>query len=354
MIIIPWRGSELNRNVWSIFAVLLLVSTTFLVAAGNDTANTNSLALSSTINVFEAVEAVETDIGSHSSPSNENNEIVEPASTTGTKQSVESAESVESVKSVDTVNTVESPQPNEAVAAASIALSETVTASVYKKPHFRIPVMNYHSVGIAPGNTVVITPAKLEEQMQYLADNQYDVLTLQQFIDIWEGKTPAPPKPVLLTFDDGYTDNYTDAMPILQKFHFPATLFMTPGWVDKPGYLTWEQVKEMHENGWDIQPHGMSHSSLPRMDAEKQRYEIAESRKLIEEHIGTIANVFCYPYGHYNNTSLSILKEEDYLLAFTIEQGRTDPTQHPYRLYRLFVNGEEDLKMFVTKLEKWK
>jgi peptidoglycan/xylan/chitin deacetylase (PgdA/CDA1 family) len=240
------------------------------------------------------------------------------------------------------------------IGVSNIASVAVPTVSPAKKPGFRIPVLNYHSVSIDPGNVVVISPAKLEEQMQYLADNSYDVLTLQQFIDIWQGKAEAPPKPVLLTFDDGYTDNYTEAMPILKKFNFPATLFMTPGWVDKDGYLTWEQVEEMHSNGWDIQPHGMSHTSLSKLDKEKQLYEITEARKQIEERFDTAANVFCYPYGHYNQTTLSILKEQDFLLAFTIEQGRTDRTQDPYLLRRLFINGEEDLKMFITKLEKWK
>jgi peptidoglycan/xylan/chitin deacetylase (PgdA/CDA1 family) len=238
--------------------------------------------------------------------------------------------------------------------AAAIGAAAIPGSASSKQPRFRIPVMNYHSVNIDPGNVVVISPAKLEEQMQYLADNSYHVLTLQQFIDIWEGKAEAPPKSVLLTFDDGYTDNYTEAMPILKKFNFPATLFMTPGWVGQDGYLNWEQVEEMRSNGWDIQPHGMSHTSLPKLNKEEQLYEITEARKLIEEKFNTKANVFCYPYGHYNKTTLSILKEHEFLFGFTIEQGRADPTQSPYELRRLFVNGEEDLKMFANKLEKWK
>lgn len=230
------------------------------------------------------------------------------------------------------------------------ASSATVTVSAYKKPTLSIPVLNYHSVAVDPGNIVVITPEKLEEQMAYLSKNGYEPLTLADFFLILEGRKEPPPKPVLLTFDDGYADNYTHAMPILQKYGFPATMFMSPGTIGDGYYVSWEQAKEMKEAGWDIQPHGMTHPHLPKLGAEAQEQEIADARKLIEEHLGVTADVYCYPYGEYNRDTLKILEKLGFRYAFTIRQGKTDASQPGFELKRIFVNGEASLQSWIRSL----
>lgn len=219
-----------------------------------------------------------------------------------------------------------------------------------------IPVLNYHSVAIDPGNIVVIPPDKLDAQMAYLHDNGYTPLSLEAFIRLLEGDSSekAPEKPVLLTFDDGYLDNYEQAMPILAKYGFRATLFVSPGMTEQDGYLTWEQIKKMQAGGWDIQPHGMSHPHLPKLSADEQAYEIGEARKQIEERLGTKADIFCYPYGEHNKTTLKLLKHYGFRYAFTTEQGFATNEQSPYLLKRLFINGEEDLNAFAAKLPKLK
>ncbi|WP_253957550.1 polysaccharide deacetylase family protein [Paenibacillus oleatilyticus] len=215
----------------------------------------------------------------------------------------------------------------------------------------RIPVLNYHSITVDPGNRATIAPDKFEEQMRYLADEGYTTLTLQQFTDILGGKEKPPEKPILLTFDDGYADNYEHAYPLLKKLKFNATLFMVPGFVGDGYYLDWEQVKAMKEAGWDIQPHSMSHPNLPKLSVKKQTYEITESRRLIEEQLGTTADIFCYPYGESNRTTLNLLKENKFRYAFTIDQGWASSDQDPLKLKRLFVNGEASMKAWKRLLE---
>ncbi|WP_231506367.1 polysaccharide deacetylase family protein [Paenibacillus sp. UNC451MF] len=231
---------------------------------------------------------------------------------------------------------------------------ETATAkagdSQPVKPPPPIPVLNYHSITVDPGNRATITPEKFEAQMNYLSENGYTPLTLQQFIDILEGTESAPDKPVLLTFDDGYADNYEHALPLLKKLGFHATLFMTPGMVDDGYFLNWDQVKEMHEAGWDIQPHGMTHPHLPLLKKDKQEYEITEARRQIEEQLGTTADVYCYPYGEWNQTTLKVLKDHEFRYAFTIEQGKTTSKQDPLKLTRIFVNGEESINKWISRL----
>lgn len=242
--------------------------------------------------------------------------------------------------------------------AASGAAASSVTASVYNggsgsQKAVSIPVLYYHSVQVMPGSTAVVSPTKFTEQMQYLADNGYHPLTMAEFSAIMEGQAAAPDKPVLLTFDDGYVDNHSTVMPLLAKLGFPATLFMSPGVMDDKRFINWEQAADLRDSGWDIYPHGMTHPYLTKLSAEEQAYEITEARKQIEEKLGVTADVFCYPYGQYNNTTLKILKDNGFRYAFTIDQGKTTPKQHPYKLTRVFVNGEENLAALVRKLTKW-
>jgi peptidoglycan/xylan/chitin deacetylase (PgdA/CDA1 family) len=249
---------------------------------------------------------------------------------------------------------------SEATAVPSLTPSPTPTARSVPTPivtvlpdqigEVSIPVLNYHSIGVTPGNTLVLDPKKLIRQMEFLADQGYSPLTLSDFILLLEKKKSAPAKPVLLTFDDGYIDNFEQAMPILKRHGFPATIFVSPGSIGLEGKVNWKQLKEMHEAGWDVQPHGMTHPHLTELTAAEQKEEITQSRRQIEQQLGTKADIFCYPFGEFNKQTLTILKEEGFRYAFTIRQGRTTSSQDPLHLKRIYVNSEDSLLQWSKKL----
>lgn len=216
------------------------------------------------------------------------------------------------ITQVSSADGVSTPSPT---APPEIALTEE------PPPPVRIPVLNYHSITVDPGNPATITPEKFLQQMTYLKENGYTALRLEQFTDLLEGKQPLGGKPVLLTFDDGYADNYVHALPILKELGFHATLFVSPGTAEDGYFLNWDQIKEMHKAGWDIQPHGMTHPHLPRLTEEEQIYQITEARRQIEEQLGTTADIFCYPYGEWNAATLKVLHENQFRYAFTIMQA---------------------------------
>lgn len=244
------------------------------------------------------------------------------------------------------------PAPAASATAPQASAPSDAIAKPTKKPKFSIPVLNYHSIGVEPDNNAVLDPKKLDEQMAYLAKEGYTTLTLRQFIEIWDGHAEAPAKAVLLTFDDGYTDNYTEAMPVLKKYGFRATMFVSPGMTGQDGYFAeWDQIREMRDNGWDIQPHGMTHPYLHKMTLEQQRFEIAESIKQLKEQTGIDTLVFCYPYGMRNKDTLKLLEEQKVRFAFTIDQGFTEPIQQPLQLKRIFVGGKESMATFMKKLK---
>ncbi|MDQ0898785.1 peptidoglycan/xylan/chitin deacetylase (PgdA/CDA1 family) [Paenibacillus sp. V4I7] len=213
-----------------------------------------------------------------------------------------------------------------------------------------IPVLNYHSIGVEPGNTYVLHPDMFARQMDYFAAHHYTPLTLHDFVRIIEKKQPSPERPVLLTFDDGYANNAEVALPILQRHRFPATLFLSPGFIGQPGYLSWPQVQELSAAGWDIAPHGLTHPHLTQLSVEQQREEITESRRRIEQALGKSVDVFAYPFGEYNEETLKILKEAAYRYAFTTKEGYASSNQSPYELSRIVVHGEDDFATWVQKL----
>ena len=116
----------------------------------------------------------------------------------------------------------------------------------------RRPVLNYHQVNNKFSTVLTMKPANFDEQMKYLHDNDYHSITLEQFDAYMRGEGDLPDRPVLITFDDGYVDNYEEAYPILKKYNMRGTIFLIINLMDTPGYLTWDQVKEMAADGMEF------------------------------------------------------------------------------------------------------
>ncbi|CAN7681208.1 polysaccharide deacetylase family protein [Paenibacillus sp. LjRoot56] len=213
-----------------------------------------------------------------------------------------------------------------------------------------IPVLNYHSIGVAPGNTYVLHPDTFARQMDYLSAHHYTPLTLDEFASVLSHKMPSPAHPVLLTFDDGYANNAEVALPILQKHKFPATLYLSTGLVGTPGYLTWPQIHELSAAGWDIASHTVTHPHLPKLSKKAQREEILAARAKIEQELGKPANTFAYPYGDYNRKTLRILKKAHFSYAFTTHSGWASSDQPPLELHRIVVDSQKPFEEWVQQL----
>ncbi|WP_063868146.1 polysaccharide deacetylase family protein [Paenibacillus sp. Soil766] len=215
-----------------------------------------------------------------------------------------------------------------------------------------IPVLNYHSIGVAPGNTYVLHPDTFARQMDYLAAHHYTPLTLDEFASVLSHKMPSPAHPVLLTFDDAYANNAEVALPILQQHNFPATLYVSTGLINTPGYLTWPQVKELSGAGWDIASHTVTHPHLPKLSKKAQREEIHAARAEIEQELGKPANTFAYPYGDYNRTTLRVLRKANFSYAFTTHPGWASSDQSPLELHRIVVDSQQPFEEWVQQLTK--
>lgn len=199
----------------------------------------------------------------------------------------------------------------------------------------KVLVLNYHMV-----NPMVISlaidPTDFEWQMKYLVDHGYHTISTDELYDFMEGKGALPDRPVLITFDDGYVDNYTNAYPILKKYNLKATIFIVTGFVSsRKGYLTWDQLREMEQHGIMAQSHTVTHAPLPELPDERIREELVESKRTAEAELGHPIDFIAYPTGAHDLHIVSIAKAAGYRGGFTVKYGNVDRSSNVYAMERV-------------------
>lgn len=213
-----------------------------------------------------------------------------------------------------------------------------------------VSVLMYHMIADIADNDAVLAPDHFRAQMQFLKDNGYHPITLQQLDEYIRNGTPLPEKPVCITFDDGYADNYEIVYPIMKKFGFPWTIFVITNDVGKSGRVTWEQLKEMQASGVTVANHTFSHPQMTYIPAKTQREEVELTQQALAEHLGIENTYFCYPYGLYNDTLKGILRENGITLAVTMDPGRTHVGDDPLTVRRIWIGNRVDLEHFEERL----
>lgn len=217
-----------------------------------------------------------------------------------------------------------------------------------------IPVLYYHSVRESADNEVTITPEKLREELKYIHDQGYITLTITQLKDYILNSSPVPEKSILITFDDGYMDNYYSAFPILKEFNMTATIFCIASELDGSYYLSKEAIKEMSDYGIDIESHTVTHPHLNTLDYNKQLEELIQSKKTLEGITGKKITSIAYPFGDFNDNSIKASKEAGYTLGFTTKLGLSDRNDNPLTLDRIYINSKYNMNIFKELLSKTK
>lgn len=214
------------------------------------------------------------------------------------------------------------------------------------KDKYVVPIVMYHSVSADKDPRDIqfnsISKKNFEYQMAFLKTRHYSVISLDELVLAIKGKRKLPFKTVVLTFDDGYTDNYENAFPVLRQHGFPATMFVAPGLIGKKGYLTWDQVKEMDASGISFGSHTLTHAYLPELSQEKQRREIYASKKILEHHLRHPVNNFCYKIGGFTDWAKAQVKKAGYLSACTTNRGFSRFNRDVYELKRVRLNDKDN------------
>lgn len=215
----------------------------------------------------------------------------------------------------------------------------------------KVMVLNYHKIDDT-FISLAVRPEDFEYQMKYLHDNGYHTISPDELYESLSGSRELPDNPVLITFDDGYLDNYTNAYPILKKYGFKATIFVVTSFLGKDKrYMTWDQARKMDANGISIESHTVDHKPMTDLTDDQLRMELVESKKKAEEELGHSVDYMAYPTGTYNLHIAELVKEAGYKAAFTIKYGNVDKASNIYALERVPIfHTENTNKDFLERI----
>jgi peptidoglycan/xylan/chitin deacetylase (PgdA/CDA1 family) len=236
-----------------------------------------------------------------------------------------------------------------------------------------MPALMYHKIGDPPPSSTLkklwVSADKFRAQLAWLRDHDYTPVTFSDWRDAEKGITPLPEKPVLITFDDGYMNNYECAYPILREFGMKGCVFLVYETMDRHNawhdpktepwtkMLTWPQIKEMQDAGVvEFGSHTMRHRCLTEIPLEDARWEIAESKRRLEDKLGREVVGFAYPYGAgaYAPAVRAAVLDAGYRFDFSIKQGITPLPwkREDEAVRRLLIRGEESLYDFELNLTR--
>lgn len=227
------------------------------------------------------------------------------------------------------------------------------------KGYQTVPVISYHKFSRERADVLTVKASVFEEQMRFLKENGYRVITLDQFFEFLNSRRPIPSKSVVITIDDNYYSTYDIAFPVLKKYGYPATLFVYTDLITSGGKsMNWAILSEMSKHGMDIQSHTKSHRNLAKRTDEESfrgyfeaiKGELAESAALIKKRLDKEVKYLAYPFGDTNPLVIALLTKLGYQGAFTVQRGSNPFFVHPYRINRSMIYGHFNLQDFQNSL----
>ncbi|WP_327238772.1 polysaccharide deacetylase family protein [Streptomyces sp. NBC_01317] len=216
----------------------------------------------------------------------------------------------------------------------------------------------YHAVAHRPAaatHALSVSPEAFAAQMELLDARGFTPVTTAALGDAWRTGRALPPRPVLITFDDGYEGVHRHALPVLASYGFTATVFLTTGWLRGPGntggaldtMLDWGQVRELAAVGTEIGGHSHTHPQLDQLALERLRFEALHCREVIGERLGAAPPVsFAYPYGYSSRRVRRTVREAGFAQSLAVGNALARPRQGPYALERVTVRRSTGIEEF--------
>ncbi len=223
----------------------------------------------------------------------------------------------------------------------------------------QVPILMYHYVSEPPAGAgavrrdLSVTPERFREHLQMLRARGYETISLRQLTLALQTGAPLPARPIILTFDDGYRDNYLHAFRILKEEGMTGTFFAVTRMLDdeRSGYLTWGMLVEMHTAGMEIGSHSYEHVNLARQSDAYLIYQVLGSREAIEARTGEPVRFFCYPAGAYDEHTVDILQQAHYWGAVSLDYGVEQRSDELFELRRLRVRGSYDAQRLAMLID---
>ncbi|WP_435811982.1 polysaccharide deacetylase family protein [Streptomyces massasporeus] len=239
-------------------------------------------------------------------------------------------------------------------------MEERVVISGMHRP---VPILMYHAVTHSPAPAIralSVSPDAFADHMRLLDERGFTPVTTARLGAAWRGGPPLPPRPVLITFDDGYRGVHDHVLPILRELGFTATVFVTTGWLRGPNeidgaaldtMLDWEEVRELAAQGTEIGGHSHSHPQLDQLSAGELCYEVEYCKEIIAERLGSAPASFAYPYGYSNRRVRQAVRAAGFAQSVAVGNELAEPRQSPFALRRVTVRRSTDLEEFARLAE---
>lgn len=244
------------------------------------------------------------------------------------------------------------------VSLAALLPTSTPTATPQPTPSYaptpdgetrtlRVPVLMYHYLSVPPADADIyrrdlsVPPALFAEHLDRLLAEGYTTISPYDLVEALQRGGELPEKPILITFDDGYRDNYENAFPLLRERRMQATIFVVTDFIDeeRPAYLTWEMAREMLDNQIAIESHGRNHAGLAEKDDDYLVWQALGSLETIEYELGVRPRFVSYPAGEYDQGTIDLFSSAGYWGGFTTEQGTEQSNAAPFELERIRVRN---------------
>lgn len=217
------------------------------------------------------------------------------------------------------------------------------------------PILMYHRVDrdVPPdpvGRDLTLSPTRFEAQLRALRARGIAAVSMADLNHRLRAGEPLD-RIVVLTFDDGYADQYRFAVPLLRKYRGNATFYIVSGQVGRPRHLTWAQLREMHADGFDIAAHGVEHDDLSQMSAAQQTYQIRTSIQKVRALVHAPVDSYAYPSGRFNAQTLRIVQRSGISLAVTTDPAYVEAPETRFEMTRVRVRSAWSLAAFWDALQ---
>jgi GT2 family glycosyltransferase/peptidoglycan/xylan/chitin deacetylase (PgdA/CDA1 family) len=236
--------------------------------------------------------------------------------------------------------------------------------ALWRQLTYGTPILMYHAIGLPhePATAYVIPGGRFARQMTWLERMGYHPISLEQFLTCQRDRRLVPVGSVVITFDDGYSDNYTQAYPVLQKQNIPATIFLVSGFVGSANtwdeqkqlagrpLMSWSQIRDLLDHGVQFGAHTCSHPVLTAISSNKAEEEITLSRAQLESGLGVPVNLFAYPYGEYGPLVQDMVQRAGFAAGCTVDAGLNTLITPSLTLRRTEIRGTDSVLRFLLSL----
>jgi peptidoglycan/xylan/chitin deacetylase (PgdA/CDA1 family) len=246
--------------------------------------------------------------------------------------------------------TANPPTPTPAATASPVPTPKPGAVTV-------VPILMYHYIRELPPNTpdqlgygLSIAPKLFDAELAYLAGAHYDTVSMDDVSNHITKGAPLPPKPIVLSFDDGYSDFFAAAWPLLKKYHLGATVYLVVDFLGKPGYMSWPQAQELRDAGVDVGAHTLDHVDLAIQPPAQAKRQIDDSRHILQQRLNAPVDSFAYPSGRYTQATVKLVADAGFSSAVTTSFGARHTASTMLTMARVRVPGGISMPNFIKNL----